>query len=179
MHLNIQKVESGIYYIYGISFPVQLIVTSRLSVEENLWLASLTDDLDDSEQAKMLLEEYEVHKQENIYQSMMGIIINANQKLFREEGHMCEAIYRIAREKLQDEFERIEAEGELRGKEQALIALVKDGILSAAEAAKRLSISEDELFQKMKKPGVPFESIKAEFMQDKEFKKEYEKLTAN
>ena len=59
---------------------------------------------------------------------------------------MCEAIYRIAREKMQDEF----LARELRCKENTLIELVADGLLSVAEAAIRLSITEEELVQKMK-----------------------------
>ena len=146
MHLKIQKIEKGIYYVLGMCFPIQLIVTSRLSMEENLWLASLTDDLKDLKQAEKLLKEYEEHKRENLYQAMMSIIIDANEKVFKEEGNMCEAIYRIAREKMQDEF----LAREMKGKEETLISLVKDGLLSAVEAAKRLSITEEELLQKMK-----------------------------
>ena len=59
---------------------------------------------------------------------------------------MCEAIYRIAREKMQDEF----LAREIRCMENTLIELVADGLLSVAEAAKRLSITEEELVQKMK-----------------------------
>ena len=146
MHLKIQKIEKGIYYVLGMCFSIQLIVTSRLSMEENLWLASLTDDLKDLKQAEKLLKEYEEHKRDNLYQSMISIIIDANEKVFKEEGNMCEAIYRIAREKMQDEF----LAREMKGKEETLISLVKDGLLSAVEAAKRLSITEEELLQKMK-----------------------------
>ena len=77
---------------------------------------------------------------------MMSIIIDANEKVFKEEENMCEAIYRIAREKMQDEF----LAREIRCKENTLIELVADGLLSVAEAAKRLSITEEELVQKMK-----------------------------
>lgn len=76
----------------------------------------------------------------------MSIIIDANEKVFKEEENMCEAIYRIAREKMQDEF----LAREIRCKENTLIELVADGLLSVAEAAKRLSITEEELVQKMK-----------------------------
>ena len=76
----------------------------------------------------------------------MSIIIDANEKVFKEEENMCEAIYRIAREKMQDEF----LAREIRCKENTLIELVADGLLSVAEAAKRLSITEEELLQKMK-----------------------------
>lgn len=52
-----------------------------------------------------MLKEYEVHRDEKLYQSMMNIIIDANEQMFKEGKDMCEAIYRIAREKMQDEFE--------------------------------------------------------------------------
>ena len=70
-----------------------------------------------SELLEKFHKEYEVHKCENLYQSMMGIIIDANQRMFREEERMCEAIYRIAREKMQDEF----LAREIRCKENTLI----------------------------------------------------------
>ena len=54
---------------------------------------------------------------------------------------MCRALYEL----MEDEFK----ESEERGKEKTLISLVKDGLISAAEAAKRLSISEEELKQKI------------------------------
>lgn len=153
MHLKVQKIEKGIYYVYGMCFPIQLIITSRLTKKENLWLHSLTDDLEDQEQAESLLKEYNAHRDENLYQSMMDIIIKANKTVFKEEDNMCEAIMEIAREKMQEEFAAIEAAGEARGKEigkaETFISLVRDGILSTAEAAKRLSISEEEFIKKM------------------------------
>ena len=51
---HIEQKEEGIYYIYkgkdmGV-IPVQIVVTSRLGQDENLWLRSLTDDLKDREE---------------------------------------------------------------------------------------------------------------------------------
>lgn len=157
MHLKVQRIEKGIYYVYGMCFPIQLIVTSRLSEKENLWLHSLTDDLKNQEQAERLLKEYHAHRDENLYQSMMNIIIKANKTVFKEEENMCEAIMEIAREKMQEEFEAIEAageargeaRGEIKGQQKALISLVRDGLLNAKEAAKRLSISEEEVLEKI------------------------------
>ena len=85
-------------------------------------------------------------KKRIIWVLKVSIIIDANEKVFKEEENMCEAIYRIAREKMQDEF----LAREIRCKENTLIELVADGLLSVAEAAKRLSITEEELVQKMK-----------------------------
>ena len=49
---RIQNVAEGIYYIEGIFFPIQIVLTSRLSKEENLWLGSLTNQLQDIETAE-------------------------------------------------------------------------------------------------------------------------------
>ena len=46
---GLEKVDEGIYYITNDTLPMQLLVTSELSKEENLWLKSLTNDLDDIE----------------------------------------------------------------------------------------------------------------------------------
>ena len=132
LKLKVHTVEKGIYYVQGMNFPIQLIVTSRLTEEENLWLHSLTDDLKSTKQAERLLRDYEVHKNENLYQSMMNIIIDANEQTFKEERDMCEAIYRIARERMQDEFEAREEkakelgvqEGVQQGLNQKLVELV-------------------------------------------------------
>lgn len=64
---------------------------------------------------------------------------------------MCEALLRISRENLKDEFEERETIGKEIGKEETLLSLVHDGVLSASEAMKRLSISEEEFDEKMKK----------------------------
>ena len=63
---------------------MQLIITSKLSQKENLWLSSLTDDLQNGEQTEELLQDYQKHKNEGLYESMMDIIVNANANTFKE-----------------------------------------------------------------------------------------------
>jgi hypothetical protein len=41
----VEKSAEGVYYVKGLPFPIQIIETKRLSEQENLWLASLRDDL--------------------------------------------------------------------------------------------------------------------------------------
>ena len=42
---GLEEISGGIYYIFGGMFPMQLVVTSKLSKEENFWLRNLTNDL--------------------------------------------------------------------------------------------------------------------------------------
>lgn len=140
-HLQVQRQEAGIYYVVGERFPIQFIVTSQLPEEENFWLHNLTNDLKNVEDAEKLLRAYKNYQDDNLHQSLMDIIIEANKDVFKEVRGMCRALYEL----MEDEFK----ESEERGKEKALISLVKDGLLSVTEAAKRLSISEEELKQKI------------------------------
>ena len=94
---QIQETESGIFYVTGDFIPIQIIVTKKLSKEENLWLASLTDHLDSEAEAEKLVTEYRNHTTNKLYQSVMDIIVRANHKQFEEAVKMCEAFKRIIR----------------------------------------------------------------------------------
>ena len=74
----VTKYEPGIYYIQGDTIPMQLIITSQLPDETNLWLHNLTNNIKDRETAKKLVTEYGKHQNENLYKSLMNIIIRAN-----------------------------------------------------------------------------------------------------
>lgn len=140
-HQQVKKQEKGIYYVYGDYFPIQFIVTSQLSEEVNFWLHNLTNDLKKVGEAEKLLREYKNYQDDNLHQSLMNIIIHANKEVFEEAGTMCEALYELVEDQLKQREEL--------GREKTLISLVKDGLLSTTEAAKRLSITEEELERKI------------------------------
>ena len=94
--------EEGIYMIYGDFFPMQLLVTSELSKTENFWLHYLTDDLKTVEEANKILGKYEGHQKENLYKSVMNIIVNANRELFKEAKKVCEALRELMKEELEE-----------------------------------------------------------------------------
>ena len=110
---RIEQKGCGIYYIYGERIPIQIIVTKELSEEENLWLKSLTNDLTAKEQAKYLVEEYGKHGNNRLYESVMNIVVRANQETFQEVKNMCEAL----RELMKDELEEREKAGRKAGEE--------------------------------------------------------------
>lgn len=112
---RIRNMAEGIYYVEEMFFPIQIILTSELSKEENLWLGSLTNQLEDMETARKLVEEYGRHKQDSRYESVMDLIANANRKLFKEVNHMCEALKEIVREDMQSEFDASEQKGKNEG----------------------------------------------------------------
>ena len=81
---TVEIAEKGIYYIKGDYFPIQIIVTSQLEEQENLWLKNLTNQMDISSDISKLIKDYEKHKDNTWYQSVMDLIISANNKIFQE-----------------------------------------------------------------------------------------------
>ena len=76
-------------------------VLSQLPLEENLWLRVLSNKLDDPEIIDRMLQEYEQHKDNPLYSSIVEIVVQANQLLFRKEGStMSETLEAIINEKL-------------------------------------------------------------------------------
>ena len=61
-NLEIHQAGSGIYYITGDEFPIQLLITKELDQEENLWLQSLRKDIKDTQEIEFLLKTYEEKK---------------------------------------------------------------------------------------------------------------------
>ncbi len=98
---KVTLIEDGIYYIFGDFFPIQLILTSELSEEHNFWLKNLTDDLKEKATAEKMLREYEKHPKDKLYESVMDIVIHANEQIFEEaKGNMCNALMEL----MKDEF---------------------------------------------------------------------------
>lgn len=123
---NIVNVGPGIYSIEGDVFGMQLLVTSRLPEENNLWLRNLTNDLTDKNAAQKLIHSYEKHKQNNNYKSAMNIIVRANTKLFQEEDKsMCEALEELMKDKFEQQREMGIQEGMQQGMQQTIPALIK------------------------------------------------------
>lgn len=101
-NLEIHQSGSGIYYITGDEFPIQLLITKELDQEENLWLQSLRKDIKDTQEIEFLLKTYEEKKHSKLYQAAMDVITRANWAAMMEvKGNMCEAL----RELMEDEFQ--------------------------------------------------------------------------
>ena len=106
-HFEICELEAGIYYIMGDILPIQLIIVSQLCRRDNLWLSSLTNDLNKRKTIDELVEEYQIHQNNSLYQAVMNVIVHANENKFEEEKKMCEAL----RELFKDEFEEYKKRG--------------------------------------------------------------------
>lgn len=127
--LLVNRYEDGIYYIQGDIIPMQLIVTSELSEEDNLWLRYLTNDLHERTTVEQLIEAYGEHRDEKLYKSAMDIIVRANYEKFEEVREMCDALEELMEDWIQDkivERENIAQEkGHAEAKEEIIINCLK------------------------------------------------------
>ena len=113
---------NGIWYIEGGMFPMQLIVTSKLSKEDNFWLKNLTNDLKKKEEADELFEEYGKHSNSNLHKSIMDLVMRANKEVFKEaKGNMCDALYEL----FEDEFKEATTKGRAEGSKEKLLELIE------------------------------------------------------
>lgn len=118
---RVKKEEAGIYYVEGDYYPIQILVTRKLSEKENLWLRSLTNHLEGTKETEKLLDEYEKHKHDNLYQAVMNVVVRANREKFEEaKGSMCEALLEL----MKDELDEAEQKGSRQALTDALLTFL-------------------------------------------------------
>ena len=127
----LREVFEGIYYMDGLMFPMQVLVTDQLSKEDYIWLSRLRKDLEIKSDIEPLALVYKGKEKDPLYQAVMDLIIRANQEQYEEGKKMCEAL----RELFADELVECKEKGMEQGAMLKLISLVRKkqqkGILSA------------------------------------------------
>ena len=125
--MQVKTFDKGIYYLVGDIFPMQLIVTYQLSEEENLWLKNITNHLENRHTAEKLIKQYQKHDQEELYQSVMNIIIQANQETFKEEKSMLEVLREIFKDELEEKREAGRKDGRKDGRVEIITTTLANG----------------------------------------------------
>ena len=116
----------GIWYIEGGMFPMQLIVTSKLSAEDNFWLKNLTNDLKKKEEADRLFKEYGKHSDSKLHKSVMDLVVRANKEIFKEaRGEMCDALMELMDDIIQEKVNEGQKKGISIGLEKKLLELIE------------------------------------------------------
>lgn len=131
----VKSAGQGIYSVTGDIFPIQILVTSELSLEENLWLRSLTNKLDTPENAKLLMEDYMEHKENSLYRPVIETIMRTNQKLFEEVNGMSDIFMEIVQEKFDRKLKEETEKAVKREVEKALQREVEKALETEVEKA--------------------------------------------
>jgi hypothetical protein len=87
-HYGVEETGPGIYTVTGDYLPIQIIETKRLSGEENLWLKSLTNDLE-AGAASIILEAGKEAVQAVPLSAYLDVLLRANPRAFLEAWNMA------------------------------------------------------------------------------------------
>lgn len=94
-NLVVEKSSPGIYHISKETFKTQIIVISKLSPEEYLYLRCLTDKLQDISLINRLADDYAKHKDHDIYIKYLNQLTTANLKTKGESSMVCEGLFNL------------------------------------------------------------------------------------
>ena len=108
--LTVEKTAPGVYYINKETFHTQIIVTSELSAEDNLYLRCLTDKLRDTDLANRLANDYKLHQEQDIYVKYMHHITTANLKMKGDSFMVCEGLLNLCGTSSEEIIERTKKE---------------------------------------------------------------------
>jgi len=140
----------GVYDVQGIGlFPTQVITTKQLSTKSHSALRVLTTNVKHEDVKAFLKETQRMENQGDKARvdAVLQVSVSANKELYREiykgEPEMCQALKEI----MEEDFKKAEAKGANR----LLTELVRDKVISIAEAARRAGVSEADF---MKNAGL-------------------------
>ncbi|MDY6354164.1 MAG: hypothetical protein SPL66_05105, partial [Lachnospiraceae bacterium] len=171
-----KKEAAGIYYVSGVMFPVQIIVSSELDVDMHVQLKALTDHLDETLMRQYLIEVSAfAEREKNLADVVLQVIVGSNLEKVEEwkgsEQTMCEALRVLMKEELKEERVaglregRLEGqregrlEGQREGQIRAYASLVQDGIITVEIGAEKAGMSVDDFMKEMKKAGYVISAV--------------------
>ena len=105
---DVNQVENGIYYVKTDMMPVQFIVTKQLNKQENLWIRSLTNQLEDDGTIEKMIAECKKHKHNVLYDSVLDIVVHANSERVEADERMCEALKELFKDEFGDSIKEME-----------------------------------------------------------------------
>ena len=143
----------GIYYVAKDGcFPIQVIVSGKLSVENQKWLTLLSRNLERSDAERIVLQtEKLTQNDEKLYaDSVLRVAVEENKNAFHisrgESEHMFESLRELMKEDLDEALEKGTEIGKEIGKEELILGSLKNN-RTAEEIADFL--------------GIPLEEVKA------------------
>ena len=157
-----QKETAGIYYVYDVMFPVQIIASSELDTDMHVQLKALTNHLEESLMRQYLLQVSTFEgREKNLADIVLQVIVNSNMEKVLEwkgsERIMCEALRVLMADELNEERMEGQREGRVEGQREGQIrayaSLVQDGIITVETGAEKAGMSVDDFTKEMKLAG--------------------------
>ena len=145
---SIERRFPGVYYIHGlVHMPTQVLVQPELDGPENAVLRILTE-IANQDDVKTFVDEslkYTDQDDKDNADAVYQVSVSANQELYdrlrRSDPEVCTALRELMKDEIQAEVQQGKAEGFLN----AIIGLVKDGVITSETGAERLHITVEEM----------------------------------
>ncbi|MCM1252574.1 MAG: hypothetical protein NC321_07115 [Clostridium sp.] len=96
--LVVENFSKGVYHIINEIFNVQIIVVKELLPEDNLYLHCLTDNLNNTALINQLIDDYQQHREQDIYIRYMDQLAKANSNAKGESSMFEEMMERAKQE---------------------------------------------------------------------------------
>ena len=179
-----KKETAGIYYVYGVMFPVQIIASSELDTDMHVQLKALTNQLNETVMRQYLLEVSAfAEREKNLADIVLQVIVNGNMEKVREwkgsERIMCEALRVLMADELNEERMEGQREGRIEGQREGRIegqregriegqregqirayaSLVQDGIITVETGAEKTGMSVGDFTKEMKQAGYVIPAV--------------------
>lgn len=138
--------ESGIQYLSGLMFPVQILHLPVLDKAEYRWLSSLRSNLN-TEDVACLTEIYHRKRKNPMYDAVMNLIIRANPEKYREGKEMCEAFHEL----YADEFREIDQAYAEKSRELEAVNKALEAANKALEKREKAFKEQSEELKMLKK----------------------------
>jgi len=158
-----QKETAGIYYVYDVMFPVQIIASSELDTDMHVQLKALTNHLEESLMRQYLLQVSTFEgREKNLADIVLQVIVNSNMEK-GSERIMCEALRVLMADELNEERMEGQREGRVEGQREGQIrayaSLVQDGIITVETGAEKAGMSVDDFTKEMKLAGYVIPAV--------------------
>ena len=125
--VRITDADSGIYYIEGLLFPLQILVQKELDSQDNLWLSRLRQNLNREHDVEVLSRAYMGKENNPLYSAAMDLIVRANWNVYKEEnqlyGEKIEKQIQLEKDNAKAEGK---AEGQTEGQALSVLDLLED-----------------------------------------------------
>jgi hypothetical protein len=156
---TISNLHNGIYYIERDGFiPAQIVIADKVGDDENVWLRSLSDKVDEDAAREMVSATQKLQNKgdKDNAEAVLQVSVKANIGIYdriKEEKDMaCEAL----RELFKPELEEATQKGIQEGGNQMIYSLVQNGRLSPKDGAEELGISLRQLKANMTNTGFVY-----------------------
>lgn len=155
----------GIYYVMGnVLFPVQIVVTGELDLEEHIWISSLSQKMkkQDMQELFQRIQTLQSRLDRELADSVLQVSIEANRQMvekWKGDDHMCQALLEI----MEPEIRIIEKEREEAGWQKGMEKGIQQGIQQGMQQGMRQGIQ--GAIDMLRKLGYQEEKIKSSIME--------------